>query len=93
MFDRIGGILGLAFYGAQASALCGGFVLYVAGAEGMATAWLRWTAPPTIGLALALDGLADAGIVKDDNAFVLLPPMVEIGDRLGVKLEVVRRKK
>ena len=39
MFDRIGGILGLAFYGAQASALCGGFVLYVAGAEGMATAW------------------------------------------------------
>jgi len=54
MFDRIGGILGLAFYGAQASALCGGFVLYVAGAEGMATAWLRWTAPPTIGLALAL---------------------------------------
>jgi len=54
MFDRIGGILGLAFYGAQASALCGGFVLYVAGAEGMATAWLRWTAPPTIGLGMAL---------------------------------------
>jgi len=31
--------------------------------------------------------------VKDDNAFVLLPPNVEVGDRLGVKLEVVRRKK
>jgi len=39
----------------------------------------------------ALDGLADAGIVADDNAFVLLPPTVEIGDRLGVKLVVVRR--
>ena len=39
----------------------------------------------------ALDGLADAGIVADDNAFVLLPPAVEVGDRLGVKLVVVRR--
>ena len=41
----------------------------------------------------ALDGLADAGIVADDNHLVLLPPTVEIGDRLGVKLVVVRRKK
>ena len=54
MFDRIGGTLGLAFYAAQAVALGGGFVLYLAGTEEAAETWLAWTLPPMIGLGMAL---------------------------------------
>ena len=52
MMDRIGGVLGLAFYGTQAVALGGGFVVGLAGGD--MGRWLRWTLPPMIGLAMAL---------------------------------------
>jgi len=52
MFEKIGGMLGLAFYAAQAVALGGGLVVRIAG--GNADAWLRWTAPPLIAVAMAL---------------------------------------
>ena len=63
MFDRIGGILGAAFYAAQGLALGPAVVLYLAGAEAAARAWLAWTLPPMIALALALVfGLPAVGV-------------------------------
>jgi hypothetical protein len=52
MFDRIGGYLGLAFYGAQALALGGGLIVRIAGGD--MNAWLRWWAAPMVGLGVAL---------------------------------------
>jgi len=54
MFERAGGMIGAAFYGAQAVALGLAAVLYLAGAEAAARAWLAWTVPPMIGLTMAL---------------------------------------
>ena len=54
MFERIGGWLALAFYGLQAVALGGGLVVMAAGGKGAGDAWLRWTAPPLIAVAMAL---------------------------------------
>ena len=50
--ERIGGLLGLAFYAAQAVALGGGLIVMVVGGNG--DAWLRWTLPPMIGLGVVL---------------------------------------
>jgi len=64
MFERIGGILGLAFYASQATAMGGGLIVTIAGGKGMGEAWLRWTLPPTIGLGIALFfGMATVGAV------------------------------
>lgn len=52
MMERIGGILGLAFYAAQAVAMGGGLVVRIAGGDG--DAWLGWTVPPMIVLGVAL---------------------------------------
>jgi len=52
--DRIGGWLGLAFYGAQAVALGGGLAVMALAGKGAGDAWLRWTAPPMIVLGMAL---------------------------------------
>ncbi len=52
MFDRIGGLLGLAFYAAQAVAMGGGFVVGLVGGD--MDAWLAWMAPPMIALGVAL---------------------------------------
>lgn len=54
MMDRIGGLLGLAFYGVQAVALGGGLAAFAFAGDGAGRAWLRWTAPPMIVLGLAL---------------------------------------
>ena len=52
MFERIGGLLGLAFYAAQAVALGGGLIVRIAGGNG--DVWLRWTVPPMAALGIAL---------------------------------------
>jgi len=52
MFERIGGLLGAAFYAAQAVAMGGGLIVRIAGGAG--DAWLRWTVPPMIALGMVL---------------------------------------
>jgi len=54
MFDRIGGLLGLAFYAAQAVALGGGLAVMAFGGKDAGDVWLRWTAPPMIALGMVL---------------------------------------
>ena len=53
MFEKIGGMLGLAFYAAQGLALGGGLAVMVVGGKGAGDAWLRWTLPPLIALGMA----------------------------------------
>ena len=54
MFDRVGGLLGLAFYGAQAVAFVGGLAAFAAFGDAAGRAWLAWTLPPMIVLGMAL---------------------------------------
>lgn len=54
MFERIGDVLGLAFYAAQAVALGGGLAAFIFAGDSAGRTWLRWTAPPMIALGMAL---------------------------------------
>ena len=54
MFERVGGVLGAAFYAAQAVAMGGGLVVLAIGGKSAGDAWLRWTLPPLIAVAMAL---------------------------------------
>jgi hypothetical protein len=54
MFERIGGMIGAAFYAAEAVALGGGLVAFVAAGDGSGRAWMAWTLPPMIALGMAL---------------------------------------
>lgn len=53
MFERVGGMLALVFYAAQAVALGGGLAVMALGGKGAGEAWLRWTLPPMIGLGMS----------------------------------------
>ena len=54
VFEKVGGILSLAFYAAQAVAMGGGLVVLAIGGKSAGDAWLRWTLPPLIAVAMAL---------------------------------------
>jgi len=54
IFEKIGGMLGLAFYAAQAVALVGGLVAFAAGGRAAGDAWLAWTMPLMVAVSLAL---------------------------------------
>jgi len=63
MMERIGGVLGAAFYGVQALALGGGVAVALAGGD--LDGWFRWTLPPLISLGMVLlIGLPLAGAAK-----------------------------
>ena len=64
-FERIGGMIGMAFYAAQAVAMGGGLAVMVLGGKGAGDAWLRWTVPPMIALGVALMyGMSTVGAVR-----------------------------
>ncbi|HUX16935.1 MAG TPA: hypothetical protein VMW52_10720 [Phycisphaerae bacterium] len=78
MFERIGGMIGLAFYAAQVIALGGGLAVMAFGGKGAGEAWLGWTLPPMIGLAMAaVYGLPAVGAVARPRPRSEISPLAD----------------